>query len=172
MIESLSLMVKITYHTFFLIEEGQGPLVRDDDAVNAGPARSIPGSAAFSAGRNDGPIKVDVEIAPQDPGARPDQYEDVVEIGFESRDGVVAVMGLSGNGYLKILPPLTAGPGSYTIRYHAKGMDQAEENYWGGEQLDSYLIQIWPARHPGPVIVKAGSKYARGLIERAGLNPD
>ncbi|MEV0201100.1 hypothetical protein [Nonomuraea sp. NPDC050691] len=51
------------------------------------------------------------------------------------------------------LPPLPAGPGTYRIRYHVKGMDMEGTL----DAVDDHYLQIWPAPLEDPVTVKATS---------------
>ncbi|MBT2213222.1 hypothetical protein [Actinomadura sp. NEAU-AAG7] len=164
--ETITLEVGVNYHAFFLIEEGCNPILAGEEGtVRIGIAESAAQRANFVTGRNDGIVRLAVEMSSSDPGARLHEYEDVVELPFESRDGVIALHSHWGLGYLKILPPLPDGPGHYRIRYHAKNMDKAEADGFGGDVIDSYLIQIWPKRTHHAKILQVRSRYARTCIE-------
>jgi hypothetical protein len=164
-IETISLEVPVDHHSLFLIEEGQSPLLGGEKAaVEIGLARASPQRANFITACNDGRVDLVVELSSREPDARVPDYEDVIELPFESRDGVVAVHTHSGFGYVEVLPPLPNGPGCYRIRYHAKKMDEADQDGYGGKGVDSYLMQIWPARWSGPRVLQARSSYARGHL--------
>ncbi|WP_242888165.1 hypothetical protein [Actinomadura litoris] len=164
MLESISLELPVDHHSFFLIEEGQNPILGSERAVaEAGLARSAPQRANFITACNDGRVDLVVELSSTEPDARAADYEDIIELPFDSRDGIVAVHTHNVNGYLKILPPLPEGPGSYRLRYHARNMDEADQHGYGGKGVDGYLLQIWPAPWADPQVLQARSLYAKGF---------
>ncbi|GAA2162061.1 hypothetical protein [Actinomadura napierensis] len=165
MIETIRLEVRVNSHHFFLIEEGVSPITGGEEGVtDIGIARSAAQRASFVVGRKDGTVNLTVCLASIDPGPRLSDYEDVVELPIELHDGVVAVHSHWGNGYLEILPPLSRGPGSYRIRYHALKMDEGEWAGYDGGIIDSYLLQIWPDNQRKASIVQVRSRYAQSMM--------
>lgn len=134
----------------------------DEDPEQVGgspyPSRSLigtgRGSATLEIATQWGDIPFTVCVAGRDPGADVDGYEDIVEADFDSPSGRAFLMGWSldqvGERTLR-LPPLPAGPGTYRLRYHLRGLD--EERC----APDDHYLQIWPAPRQGPAIVKATS---------------
>ncbi|GIH25151.1 hypothetical protein Aph01nite_34610 [Acrocarpospora phusangensis] len=101
-----------------------------------------------------GPANFTVTIADRDPGADLAGYEDIVEIGYVSMSGEVEMTGFTfDEAVMSRLPPLPAGPGTYRIRYHVKGMDLEGTE----DAVDDHYLQIWPALPADPVVVKATS---------------
>lgn len=91
-------------------------------------------------------------VADRDPGADLAGYEDIVEISFGCMSGRMEMTGFSFDEHvMHPLPPLPAGPGTYRIRYHVKGMDTEGTD----DAVDDHCLQIWPAPLEDPVVVKA-----------------
>ncbi|GGS97392.1 hypothetical protein GCM10010156_64490 [Planobispora rosea] len=101
-----------------------------------------------------GPANFTVTVADQDPGAALAAYEDIMEIGFVSMSGEVEMTGFTfDEAVMCPVPCLPAGPGTYRIRYHVKGMDLE-----GAEDAgDDHYLQIWPAPLADPMVVKSTS---------------
>ncbi|MFF4772523.1 hypothetical protein ACFY05_06660 [Microtetraspora fusca] len=68
-----------------------------------------------------------------------EDYEDIVEISFESLSGEVPLWEWGGGGIHEI-PPLAAGPGWYRLKYHARGMDDADDMDTSDGPVDHYLL--------------------------------
>lgn len=99
-----------------------------------------------------GPADFTVTIADRDPGADLAGYEDIVEIGYVSMSGRMEMAGFTFDEPVMVpLPPLLAGPGTYRIRYHVKGMDVEGTE----DAADDHYLQIWPSFLGDPVVVKA-----------------
>ncbi|MFD0884728.1 hypothetical protein ACFQ08_09225 [Streptosporangium algeriense] len=109
-----------------------------------------------------GEVPFTVTVSDQDPGADLDGYEDVAEASFESPTGRVFLLGWCMDFYeekVARLPPLPAGPGTYRLRYHVRGMD--EERYLA----DDHYLQIWPAPRHAPAVLKSTSECCRYLLD-------
>jgi hypothetical protein len=52
--------------------------------------------------------------------------------------------------------PLSIKPGDYRVRYHAYGMDRADED----PTVDRYLLQLWPAPPAPDRVLRETSKHA------------
>ena len=59
-----------------------------------------------------------------------------------------------------MLPLLPAGPGSYRLRYHARGMDQARDRR-SDTPIDSFFLQVWPQPISEPSVLKITSAKAQ-----------
>ncbi|MFD1940369.1 hypothetical protein ACFSKW_53825 [Nonomuraea mangrovi] len=109
-----------------------------------------------------GPADFTVTIADRDPGADLAGYEDIVEIGYVSMSGEVEMTGFTfDEAVMCPLPPLPAGPGTYRIRYHVKGMDLEGSD----DAVDDHYLQIWPASLEDPVVVKATSVASEYFLD-------
>jgi hypothetical protein len=126
----------------------------------AGIVRVEIGKALLFVGLQYGTVGFTVAVAHRDPGADLDGYEDIVEIGFDSPSGRVSLEEWGG-ARAHTLPPLTAGPGTYRLRYHARGMD--EESY--DTVTEHYLLQIWPAPPDYPTVLKSTSSSIQRWLE-------
>lgn len=111
------------------------------------------GTAQLIFGFQDGTAPFTLDVADSDPGPDLDGYEDIVEIAFDSPSGRVTLEEW-GDEKSHPVPPLTAGPGAYRLRYHVLGMDE-----WAIEVR--YLLQIWPEAYRKPVVVKSTTESFR-----------
>ncbi|GAA4525428.1 MULTISPECIES: hypothetical protein [Nonomuraea] len=140
----------VHYRQAYLVDdEATGPhgLPADDPAHPVGIIRVEEGAAFLITGVDTGTVGFTVAVADRDPGPELEEFEDIVEVGFRSAVGRVALHEWGGPAYE--LPPLPAGPGWYRLRYHARGMD--------GPVDDDYLLQIWPQESAEPRVVKSSS---------------
>jgi hypothetical protein len=128
----------------------------------AGLIDTRPDHAIMLTGRHTGSVGFTVVVAEQDPGPDLIRYEDVVETDFEASDGSLALVEWAGEE-THDLPPLPRGPGTYRLRYHARGMDEASGPGPDTEEeiVDEYLLQIWPAPPAGPAVLQVASDQAR-----------
>ncbi|MFY0409586.1 DsbA family protein [Solicola sp. PLA-1-18] len=114
------------------------------------------GSLTFQTGLHTGAVPVLVELHDTEP-ATVERFEDVVEASLttESTDLVLATFDDS--------TPVTLPTGSYRARLSATGMDAAHaaDTRTGRAELDSYLLQLWPAPAADDVVIRVGSAYAR-----------
>ncbi|GAA3521978.1 hypothetical protein FHR32_008629 [Streptosporangium album] len=107
-----------------------------------------------------------VAVADRDPIADLEGYEDVAEISFESLTGRFSLVEW-GDEATYHLPPLPAGPGTYRLRYHGRGMDEAYEADTSDVAVDHYLLQIWPAPPHDSAVLKATSSTLRNWLSWA-----
>ncbi|MEU0484469.1 hypothetical protein ABZ260_35485 [Streptosporangium sp. NPDC006013] len=148
--------VEVDYHQAYLMDEGRSVGGFDFDNVPSPPVGIIrveKGSALLTVGPQWATVKFTVAVADRDPGADLDGYEDIVEISYESPSGRLSLEEWGG-GRAHTLPPLPAGPGTYRLRYHARGMDEEDS-------LDAiaehYFLQIWPEPPCDPAVLKSTS---------------
>ncbi|GIH28166.1 hypothetical protein Aph01nite_64760 [Acrocarpospora phusangensis] len=146
--------VEVDYSQAYLVDEGCDAYGQFDDVPShpVGIIRVEKGSALLIVGPQWGTVEFTVAVADRDPGADLDGYEDIVEIGYESPSGRLSLQEWGG-GRTHPLPPLPAGPGTYRLRYHIRGMD--EENWV--EPGDHYFLQIWPEPPRYPAVLKSTS---------------
>jgi hypothetical protein len=143
--------VYVHYGQIYLLD-GEGDLPNFDLAqtTSGGIIRVGPGEALMMTGLHTGKVGFKVSVHDHHPPPDLDGYEDVVEVSFESRDGRASLVGWAGE-YSRDLPPLPAGPGTYRVRYHARGMDAAAAAVNSDAPIDEYLLQVWPAP-PSPAM--------------------
>jgi hypothetical protein len=121
------------------------------------------GCAVMMTGMHTGPVSFAVMMTEADPGPVTGYYEDIAEVSIEATSDVYCLVEWAGERSHR-LPRLPRGPGSYRLRYHARGMDAANDPtvfHLDGPIVDEYLLQIWPAPHAAPAILKLTSRTAR-----------
>lgn len=151
--------------------QDDGPTTPDwDRSFTANPVGIIGvygGDAIMITGLHTGHVGFRVVIGASDPGAELAGYEDVVEIDFNPVTAAVSLVEWAGED-AHPLGDLPAGPGNYRLRYHARGMDAGHELDTSEEHdddpVDSYLLQIWPARPAAPRVIKLTSRLATSLM--------
>ncbi|UBU14106.1 hypothetical protein [Nonomuraea gerenzanensis] len=147
------LAVEVDYSQTYLVDEGcDAGGFEDVPSPPVGVIRVEKGSALLIVGPQWGPVEFTVAVADRDPGADLDGYEDIVEISYESPSGQLSLQEWGG-GRTHRLPPLPAGPGTYRLRYHIRGMDEEVAVEIG----DHYFLQIWPEPPHDPTVVKSTS---------------
>ncbi|SCE65873.1 hypothetical protein GA0070607_0052 [Micromonospora coriariae] len=123
-----------------------------------------PGEVFLVTGRHTGTVGFTVRVNDGDPGPDLEGFEDVVEVPFEALRSELRLFQWAGEKS-HTLPRLSAGPGSYRMRYHCRGMDEAgnsSRDYC--EVVDEYLLQIWPSPAAPPATLKAISREGRRRI--------
>ncbi|WP_393100800.1 hypothetical protein [Streptomyces sp. LN325] len=121
-------------------------------------AAAIPGALWLTTGLHTGNVGFTVEVHSQAPPLDA-VWEDVVEVSFRPVSARSTLMQWAGEacwdlGLEKI---------DYRVRYCAKGMDQArqEDTRMDDEpQLDSYLLQLWPAEPAADRVLKQTAAIA------------
>ena len=149
---------QVHYGQIYLLDGASEPPAFDLLATaSVGLIGSEPGAALMVTGLHTGTVGFTVTVNDHPPQPDLDAYADVVEISFESRDGTASLVGWAGE-YSRDLPPLPAGPGTYRLRYHARGMDAAATAQNSDVPIDEYLLQIWPAPPSPEVTLKRTSQ--------------
>ncbi|GII93408.1 hypothetical protein Ssi02_36390 [Sinosporangium siamense] len=146
--------VEVDYSQVYLVDEGCEAYGHFADMPSrpVGIIRVEKGNALLIVGLQWGEVEFTVAVADRDPGADLDGYEDIVEISYESPSGRLSLQEWGG-GKTHPLPPLPAGPGTYRLRYHVRGMDEEVSLEIGSH----YFIQIWPEPPCDPVVLKSTS---------------
>ncbi|WP_067823584.1 hypothetical protein [Actinomadura kijaniata] len=169
--ETLTFTLPIRAGQFHLLDSGREPadiIPIPPDAAGNGLSHGVPGATVLWTASHQGPVRLTVVVSPDDPGA--DQtYQDIAELPHRATTGHTRLTALGDATYP--LPPLPAGYGAYRLRYHVRGADAAPEV--SDVPVDGYLLQIWPAPHRRPEIVRAGSRWAtrRATITEASDRP-
>jgi hypothetical protein len=151
---------------FYWIGAG-GPDGRDltiPDATVTGLVGVHAGLAMVLTGTQFGDIAVRVQSGGSDPGLDVAGWDEVVEVTLivDAGDSELGVTGTDG-GPDELLA-LTAGPGSYRVRLHARGRDiGADLDVVEGEPVEEHLLQIWPAPAAGIVVHKATDEFGQAL---------
>ena len=147
------MVVEVDYSQIYLVDEGcDVGGFEDVPTPPVGVIRVEKGSALLTVGPQWGTVEFTVTVADRDPGADLNGYEDIVEISYESPTGQLSLQEWGG-GSTHPLPPLTAGPGTYRLRYHIRGMDEEVAIEIG----DYYFLQIWPEPPRDPAVLKSTS---------------
>jgi hypothetical protein len=161
----IDVTLNVTAWQFYLLDTRETPasiIPVPWDAASAGIVDTVPGATVMWTGLRQGPVPLTVSIAPDDPGADLQGYQDVAEVSHRSPTGRLSIAVLTET--VRALPPL-AGNGDYRLRYHVRGADAAHTL---GEPGDHCLLQIWPAPRARPVILQAASQWA---LSRTAVRP-
>jgi hypothetical protein len=103
----------------------------------------IPGGATVLCGIQSGPIHVRAEAHGAAPPPDTSAWQEVAETVFDAPTGQVRVVPLFEDP-VPGLPVLTAGPGRYRIRVHARGRDDITRGRVVRSSSEEYLLQVWP----------------------------
>ncbi len=127
----------------------------------AGQVNGLCGSAVSGAmflvtGINHGTVRLTVSVYPDAPPLS-DDWEEIVEVSFTNVCATPALREWDEQRHL-----LRLAPGSYRVRYCARGMDQARdvESTYDGAVIDTYLLQLWPGPAGPDRIVRQTSSCA------------
>lgn len=149
--------VGISYGQFYLAcEESPGPDGSFEGQVNGLCGAAVPGHLFLTTGINHGTVQVTVEQHVDEPPL-PDGWEEIVEVSFTNTCAGPRLEELEGEGH-----QLRLDPGTYRVRYCARGMDaarDAESNY-DSDVIDTYLLQLWPGRAGADRILRQTSSCA------------
>lgn len=143
----------VSYHQYYLSDSSMdiaevpwAKLFRGGNGLIA----VTPGFAVVHTGTHTGHIQVTVDPRPAPPPLDLAAWQEVVEVSFTSTTGQVWLIECEGPARTDLGNLTPAGPGSYRLRVHARGRDQAAALHIPPEQpLDEYLIVSWPAS-PSP----------------------
>ncbi|GAA3126567.1 hypothetical protein [Nonomuraea salmonea] len=155
------LVVEVDYSQVYLADEGYvAGSFEDTPNPPVGVIRVEKGIALLAVGPQWGPVDFTVAVADRDPGTEFDGYEDIVEISYESPTGRLSLLEWGGAN-THPLPPLPAGPHTYRVRYHMRGMDEEVAMEVG----DHYFLQVWPEPPRAPTVLKSTSSSFRYWLD-------
>jgi hypothetical protein len=155
----------VSYHQYYLsdpsVDLAQAPvdkLLRGGNGLIA----VIPGLAVVQAGTHTGDIQVTVDARSAPPPLDLDTWQEVVEVSFTSTTGQVWLVEWAGPARTDLGNLTPAGPGSYRLRVHARGRDQAAAIPVPPEQpLEDHLIVSWPAAPSPERVYKHTDQYGQ-----------
>ena len=161
------MIVQVAYHQYCLRDTAMLGDLPDEVFTGGNGLISVrPGIAVVHAGTHTGPVRVTVQprTSPA-PLADLGQWEEVVEASFATQTGQVLVEEWGGPARDDLGNLVAAGPGSYRLRVHARGRDQAHALVVAPEQpLEEHLIITWPAPAADEAILKRTDQY--GALQR------
>jgi hypothetical protein len=165
-----TVIVEVHYHQYYLRDLAVFAEIPDEvftggnGLVSAPPG--IAGLAVVHAGTHTGPVRVTVQ-ARTDPPTQTDLegWDEVVEVPFTSESGQVLLAEWDGPGHEDLGSLVAAGPGSYRLRVHARGRDQAHAIHTAPEEpLEEHLLITWPTPPANETILKQTDHY--GALHR------
>jgi hypothetical protein len=149
--------VDISYGQFYLTcAESPGPDGSFNGQINGLCGAAVPGHLYLTTGLNHGTVQVTVEQHTDEPPL-PDGWEEIVEASFINTCANPKLEEFDSEGH-----QLQLDPGTYRVRYCARGMDaasDAESNY-DDDVIDTYLLQLWPGRVAADRILRQTSRSA------------
>ncbi|MEU8550558.1 hypothetical protein AB0C81_26855 [Streptomyces roseoverticillatus] len=118
---------------------------------------AVPGYLHLSTGMHTGSVPLAVELHEKEPPLDSDGWEDIVEASFRTAADDTSLISWGGGSTDLGLPS-----GSYRVRYHCRGMDEAGDSVRrvGEPVLDEYLLQFWPAPPERDRVVKETTRSA------------
>ncbi|MEU4403395.1 hypothetical protein AB0F88_02655 [Streptosporangium sp. NPDC023963] len=129
-------------------EENEGAEV---DGRVADLVGSEPGALAIWAADEIGHACVTGESYRRRPPVETRGWEQVVEVGYRSGDGVLSIVDGEGGR----LPDLAAGgPGDYRVRVHVRGREAVRENFDVPDGTVQLLIMVFPGKEREPRIYR------------------
>jgi hypothetical protein len=138
-------IVQVAYHQYYLRDQGVVAEIPDEVFTGGnGLISAPPGIAIVHAGTHTGPVRLTVQARP-DPPPHTDleQWEEIEDLGNL----------------------VSAGPGSYRLRMHARGRDQADATVpLPEEPIEEHLLITWPAPAAGETVLKQTDQY--GALHR------
>ncbi len=112
---------------------------------------SEPGALAIWAADEIGHACVTGESYRRRPPVETRGWEQVVEVGYRSGDGVLSIV----DGEGERLPDLAAGgPGNYRVRVHVRGREAVRENVGVPDGTVQLLIMVFPGKEEEPRIYR------------------
>ncbi|MFC9807961.1 hypothetical protein [Streptomyces griseoaurantiacus] len=154
--------VHVSYSQLYVESDPEGPGADLDEAF-VGQTVGICGAAAPGAlflvtGLHTGDVGFTVEVHEEPPAFDPD-WEEVVEVSFRPVSAHTALVEWAGWDSW----PLDLPEADYRVRYCARGMDAAHDldtRSPDEPQVDSYLLQFWPAPPASDRIIRQTSGIA------------
>ncbi|MER5968555.1 hypothetical protein ABT112_02205 [Streptomyces sp. NPDC002055] len=131
------------HYSQFLVQEEAGSVTEDLPLGDNGLVEAGEGRLTVHTGIHTGDIEVTLRAYGTEPEAELAGFEEVVEVSVTSPSGNLTVGELMTDpGAFPSLAP--QGPGSYRLRFHARGRDTAPDEA-PEHVVEWYLIQSWPA---------------------------
>ncbi|CUW33345.1 hypothetical protein [Streptomyces reticuli] len=154
--------VGVHYHQFLVTDPG-GPVAEDEtDASHTGLVGITAGDATVHTGIHTGDVDVTVTAHRQPPPPDAGEWEEIAEISLHSPTGTLQVTPLM-TDLDEDLPNLAAaGPGTYRLRVHARGRDQAVD-LAPDTITEHYLLQCWPQPPTPAQLLRATDDYGTQL---------
>lgn len=127
---------------------------------------AVPGALFLETGLHSGRVGFTVEVHDEEPPDPDACWEEVVEVSFRPASERTLLVQWAGEGYWPLDLPET----DHKVRYCARGMDAARDldtRAEGKPQVDSYLLQFWPAPPAPDRVLRQTSHCAASAHQRA-----
>jgi hypothetical protein len=150
--------VPVSGHRFALAEGGVPDAV---DFSGNGLVAVVPGGAVIRTGAAAGSVHVRARVFDEPPPLDTRAWDEVVEVSWHATAGLASVSGLDAAGgqpFSQLTPPW---PGSYRLRVHASGRDDAD-------RTERYQLDVWAA----PAAPEITRKHADRLGYRLRGEPE
>jgi hypothetical protein len=155
-------VVQVAYHQYYLRDLGLLADVPDEVFTGGnGLISTPPGVAVVHAGTHTGPVRVTIEARNhRPPEIDLERWEEVVEVSLTTDSGQVQVEEWGGPTRDDLGNLVAAGPGSYRLRVHARGRDEADATVPVPEDpIEEHLLIAWPAAAANEAILKQTDRY-------------
>ncbi|PZS24628.1 MAG: hypothetical protein DLM58_24335 [Pseudonocardiales bacterium] len=158
---------------FYTLEELGGEDFDDWNIFGSGnavvSASPLGQRVAIACGTEDGPLKVELQLIDAPPTRLATGWEDIAEVTIISRYGRDFVR-IGGSGEPDpAFPRLRLAEGTYRLRVHVIGRDQARALGPIVESpVESQLLVVWPAPPAPPELLQATDTYGQILRRQLG----
>ncbi|MFJ6661626.1 hypothetical protein ACIQNG_35545 [Streptomyces sp. NPDC091377] len=151
--------------SFGVLDQGEIPAETADWSNGlVAPMRT---GALVGVGIHTGTVRVSAEACPGPPPAPGGgTWEEIVEVTVHVPHGLLRVDSLH-TGVVDELPLLRVqGPGSYRMRVHTRGRENAYDKVTK-VPVEDYLLQTWPDPTPRSITIIQGSERIKGSLRTA-----
>jgi hypothetical protein len=159
--------VQVAYSQYYLRDTAVLAEIPDDVFVDGnGLISPRPGIAVVHTGTHTGPVRFTVQARANLPLSTDlDEWDEVVEVSLTAQGGEVLLEEWGSPTRDDLGNLVTAGPGSYRLRIHARGRDEAYALVIVPEEpLEEHLLITWPAPVGEEIILKQTDQY--GAFQR------
>jgi hypothetical protein len=161
-------------HSLYVVAVDQGLFGGEVDAsATNGLLDLVEGRLVVKTGLDYGRVALRVETWRSAPDLDLDEWDDVVEVGLRTADGLIELAELL-EGPPRGMPNLaTGGAGNYRLRVSVRGRDDA----FAGRGEELHRVQCWPAEPTGPAdtlchkLTDQLGRHARGEVPPTPLRP-
>ncbi|MGP4087271.1 hypothetical protein [Streptomyces sp. KR55] len=154
LIQAASSSVHVDASTVDLVDEDLA-VEFEPDWADTGLVAAAPdgGVARVLCGQELGTVMVTAQLWDGAPPPEPEDWQDVGEVSV-AWHGSLLDFGTTGGGDDPARQLHLPGPGDYRLRVHGRHRDDGDPRE-PDAPMEEYLIQMWPAPHSAPQLIKA-----------------
>lgn len=146
--------MRVSGHRFALIE---GRIPEQIDVGGNGLVAVVDGGAVIRTGVAEGFVQVELTVLAAAPPDVEAGWEEVVEVSWRAAEGRASVAGPDGDGDARLSGQTPPWPGDYRLRVHARGRDEADNDF------ERYKLVVWAAPATPPVVHRRTDRLGHRL---------